>query len=58
MSAQVPIEQLYLEGPLRFEFARTQSRLTEIQRIAGGLLTEQKSKERMNKKAPTRFQGN
>ena len=36
ISTQAPIEELYPEGPLRFEFARTQSRLTEMQRIDWG----------------------
>jgi cell division protein ZapE len=31
ISAAVPPEQLYLEGPLSHEFPRTVSRLTEMQ---------------------------
>lgn len=31
LSAEVPLEQLYLEGRLSFEFERTQSRLLEMQ---------------------------
>jgi len=31
MSAEVPAEQLYTEGPLAHEFPRTISRLTEMQ---------------------------
>jgi cell division protein ZapE len=34
MSAQVPPEQLYLEGPLAHEFPRTVSRLNEMQSAA------------------------
>jgi cell division protein ZapE len=34
MSAEVPAEQLYLEGPLAHEFPRTVSRLQEMQSAA------------------------
>jgi len=33
LSMEVPLENLYMEGSLIFEFARTYSRLTEMQSL-------------------------